>query len=128
MKKFVIIVGSNVLFFGLAYGGFLGLTSKIYHSCTCYRFNIDNVETRAGFNIPKVDSVNCEYDEVAQIKSNEFYLQLDQNLENYVKKNGFDQLTDSTYANNGVKKDHSWEANFNSKTGKLDVVMTYVNL
>ena len=128
MKKIVISVGALLLFIGLGYGAIRGLTSKIYHSCTCYRFNIDNVETRAGFNIPRVDSVNCDYDEIAKVKTNEFFFQLDQDMENYAKKNGFEKITESTYVNNGKEEDHSWQAEFNSNTGKLDVVLTYVNL
>ena len=128
MKKFVIITGSLLLFFGIGYAGIRGLTNKIYHSCTCERFNIDNIETRAHFNIPKIDSGNCEYNEQALVKTNVFYLSLNQNMVNYAKKNGFEQGSDSTFINRGAEEDHSWEARLNSKTGRLDVVMTYINL
>ena len=128
MKKLVIIVGSMVLFFGLAYGGIRALTSKIYHSCTCYRFNIDNVEMRAHINIPRVDSVNCDFDEIGLVKSNVFYLSMDQNLKNYAKKNKFVKQTDSTSIHVGREEDHRWDAKFNANTGRLDVVIDYINL
>ncbi len=128
MKKFFLIAGVTIFVFG---GGFLaiqGLTGKIYHSCTCYRFNIDNVEMRARINIPRVDSVNCDFDEIALVKTNVFYLSMDQNLKNYAKKNKFKRVTDSTYVHVGEREDHSWDAIFNTNTGRLDVAIDYVNL
>lgn len=128
MKKFLLIAGITVFVFG---GGFLalrGLLGKIYHSCTCYRFNIDNIEMRAHINIPSVDSGNCEFDELALVKTNVFYLSMDQNLKNYAKKNKFQRVTDSTYVHVGEQEDHSWDAKLNTNTGQLDVVIDYVNL
>jgi hypothetical protein len=128
MKKFFLIVGVTIFVFGGAYLGIRALTGKIYHSCTCYRFNIDNVEMRAHINIPYVDSVICDFDEIALVKSNVFYLSMDQNLKNYAKKNKFEMVTDSTYVHVGVEDDHRWDAKFNANTGRLDVVIDYINL
>lgn len=128
MKKFFLIAGVTVFVFG---GGFLalrGLLGKIYHSCTCYRFNIDNIEMRAHINIPSVDSGNCDFDELALVKTNVFYLSMDQDLINYAKKNKFKRVTDSTYVHVGEQEDHSWDAKLNTNTGQLDVVIDYVNL
>ena len=128
MKKFFLIAGVTVFVFG---GGFLalrGLLGKIYHSCTCYRFNIDNIEMRAHINIPSVDSGNCDFDELALVKTNVFYLSMDQDLINYAKKNKFQRVTDSTYVHVGEQEDHSWDAKLNTNTGQLDVVIDFVNL
>ena len=128
MKKIILITGSLVLFFGLAFGGIRALTSKIYHSCTCYRFNIDNIETRAHINIPAVDSVNCEFDEVNLVKTNVFYLKKEQDLYNYAKKNKYVKQTDSTFIHQGEEEDHTWYAEFNANSGRLDIQLNYINL
>ena len=53
---------------------------------------------------------------------------MDQNLKNYAKKNKFVKQTDSTSIHVGREEDHRWDAKFNANTGRLDVVIDYINL
>lgn len=127
MKKVLIIISAIVLFFTLAGFGFYGLSKMIYNSCSCERFNIDNIELRTGINIPSIKDNECTYDEATKTKKATFIIDVEKvNIEDYILKNELlKSETEDLYVKSNDIKSHSYKGVLDKKTGKLDIEIIY---
>ena len=84
----VLISTATLLFFG-----FKSFVTSIKDNRGCEFANIDNIEINMGVDIPKIESSECNYDSVQNIKSVYFKFQkLD--AKEYILKNKFTKLND----------------------------------
>ncbi|MCT4622864.1 MAG: hypothetical protein N4A46_04515 [Schleiferiaceae bacterium] len=125
MKRVLIVVSVLAATALLGMGGLKLLSVQAYNSCTCERFNIDNLEVRTGIDIPKLDSLHCHLTEDGSLKQNAFFLHSDVDLDHYVERNNFEKGLTDYYLNSGEKEDHEWRAVLNTKTRRLDFSIRY---
>ena len=127
MKKIIFILSGIALFLTLVSFGFYGVSKVIYNSCSCERFNIDNIELRTGINIPSIKDTECTYDKITKTKKATFLIDIEKiDLDDYIKKN---KLVKSDYGQLYFKsiniKSHSYQGVLNKKTGKLNIEINF---
>lgn len=129
MKKVFLILSAIAIFFTIIGFGFYGFSKLIYNSCSCERFNIDNIELRTGINIPKIKKVECNYNENTKTKKSSFIIDTEKvNLEDYILKN---KLVKSgsyeLYIKSNDTENHSYKGILDKNTGELDIEIIYKN-
>src|SRR5690606_41043401 len=67
-------------------------TSQLLPYTTLFRSNIDNIEMHARIDIPEIESCECEYDEIFNVKKSTFTLLADMDPEEYIRKNKLEPL------------------------------------
>ena len=110
----------------LFFGGCRALTTAIYHSMDCHRFNIDHIELRTGINVPRIDSVlQCELvpDQSRIIK---FHIDPRVDIRTYAYTH-FSNDTAMLFRASGTKLDVSWRANLDTNTRILLFELDYHN-
>lgn len=149
MTKTRIFLLSIAILAALAGLGFMGirtLTQKIYNARTCDWANIDNIEMHARIDIPEIESCECEYDEIFNVKKSTFTLLADMDPEEYIRKNKLEPLQGDfprnvlAYAGNqvlnqpklfvregGRRDEERYEVLFDPSTRKLWIYLKYFN-
>lgn len=127
MKKILFIIGAILLFFTLVGFGIYGFSKVIYNSCSCERYNIDNIELRTGINIPAVKNIECNYNETTRTKKSSFIIDTEKvDIEDYIQKNKLDKSEiENFYVKSNEIKSHSYKMILNKNSGKLDVEIKY---
>ncbi len=124
-KNIIIIVTSIVSFFTILIISYNLLSSHIYNRKDCERFNIDNLEGRAGLNVPAVLDGDCKCD--GKIKESSFTLDIEEDkVKSYLRKNGFKKVTDF-YQKKGENEDTKWDVIFTPDNKKLSFVVEYLD-
>jgi|SRR5690606_3267661 len=95
MKKGVLISLVVVAFSAFLFFGFKLLVTSIVNQRSCEFANIDNIEVNIGIDIPNIESSQCNYNEVLNIKSVYFKFK-EQNSEEYILKNNFEKANKRT--------------------------------
>ncbi len=125
VKKILIVLGALALIMLLFMGGTRLLIRHIYDRTDCGMFNIDNIELRAGVDIPDIKESNCKSD--GKIKRCEFTLDMKKiNLGHYIERNGLTQ-EDSVFVKRGERDDTRYEVKLNPLSAKLFVEIVYID-
>ena len=90
MRVLISIIGIGIL----GFAGCVGLFQAVINSNSCNRFNIDNIETRIGIDIPSIchddECSSCILDKAANTKINYFRIRTDvEDMDRYVERNSF---------------------------------------
>lgn len=127
MKKILFIIGAILLFFTLVRFGIYGFSKVIYNSCSCERFNIDNIELRTGINIPAIKKMECNYNTTSKTKKSSFIIDTKEiNINDYIKRNKLEKSEDENlYVKSNDIISHSYKVILKKNSGKLDVEINY---
>ena len=93
MKKVIIILAIFVSFIALLFFGFKTFVTSIKDNRGCEFANIDNIEINIGVDIPKIETSECNYDTLTNIKSVYFKFKK-LNDQEYIVKNKLTKLND----------------------------------
>lgn len=125
MRKNLLIMTALIIIGALSLFSIQSFVEGIYNRTDCEQFNIDNIEVRTGIDIPKILSVDCNFDAATRTKTSTFMLDYTiMDVEDYIRKNEF-VLENEQYVNSGERADTKWKAVLDKETGALKISVVY---
>jgi hypothetical protein len=125
MKNVMRFTIGIIALFMLMAGSFVLLAKHIYNRKDCVRFNIDNIETRTGIDVPA--TIDCKCNMEGMTKTSTFILDTSVTvLDAYIGRNGFEPGSDG-YVKTGENEKTIWNASLNKETAELHFKIQYLD-
>ena len=146
MKRISYVIIGLLVLTSLLMFGFKNLKHTIYHTNSCERYNIDNIELRTGIDVPKVTEYDCRFDDSRRIKTSYFRFDEEKtDIDKYLSQYNFQKVENSKgfqildtsklyhdltsdsdlYAVKQEKSTHAWEILFDKSTAKIWIAIRY---